>query len=216
MVEAAIDNDILLKLCIYGLHEKLVSDEVFDIKRLYYLGAAKYVLRKVVSRKKSTIPEEHIIQNLNAVLEQLIVVEPTPAELILAARLETLANERNLQLDAGESQLCAIVVSRQFSYLLTGDKRAIISIEALYHSGYLPTINDHLLCLEQLFLFWLKASDNLSALRDQICANQSCDKSLTLSFACHSSSPSLENCAYGLNSYINHLRTSASNVLNKY
>lgn len=213
MKRALVDNDVLLKLCIYSLHSKLLSDPICGIEDMACLGVAQYYLPKIVAKKKTSLSESVAFQNISDVLQQINVVEPTPEEMELAAALESMANEKNLPLDIGESQLCAIVVLRSLDYLLTGDKRAISAISKLISTHQFPNLAGKLVCLEQLFLHWLSSGQSFDEIRKQVCAEPDCDKSLSLCFSCRSKTTNVMNCMEGLKSYINNLHATAPDVL---
>ena len=70
----------------------------------------------------------------------------------MAADLEFRAQTTGLDLDVGESQLCAVLVMRMVPMLLTGDKRAISAIEHLFDlEPRIGWIAGRVYCLEQLF-----------------------------------------------------------------
>jgi hypothetical protein len=75
-----------------------------------------------------------LIRRLDDFLASVELIEPTVEESTLAAEFESLALAAALPLDAGESQLCAVLVSRNLPLLVTGDKRAITALESLVDS----------------------------------------------------------------------------------
>ncbi|WP_348731453.1 hypothetical protein [Rheinheimera texasensis] len=213
MSRAAVDNDVLLKLCIYSLHGLLRSDPICGIQDMACLGVARYLLPKIVGKKSTSPSKEVVLQNIDELLAQMAIIEPTQEELELAASFESSANEQNLPLDIGESQLCAIVMNRSWDYLLTGDKRAISAIGALHNTNKLQGLAGKLICLEQIFLYWLKSNDAFIPIRECVCAAPECDKALSLSFSCRSQALTLDSCTEGLKSYVRDVRRTANGLL---
>ena len=141
------------------------------------------------------------------------LIEPTEEESTLAAEFESLALAAALPLDAGESQLCAVLVSRNLPLLVTGDKRAITALESLVDSDTrLASVCGKIKCVEQLVLQAISVH-GYGAIKQRICANSGVDKSLSICFGCASGTTDEEDTKSGLNSYINALRTEAPRVL---
>lgn len=213
MTSAAVDNDVLLKLCLYGLHFKLREASNYQVEEAYFLGAARFLLPKLAKRKAQLSELTQVLSNIDQLLGSMAVIEPEPYELELAAQLETVAAERNLSLDFGESQLCAIVVSRSLNLLITGDKRAIEAVEQLLHLDDITPLSGKLVCLEQLISSWLKAGTDHSVLRQHICSCPTADKTLAMCFSCRSNGTSLDSVLDALSSYIEHIKQRAPNTL---
>ena len=126
-VAEALDNDVILKAVRYSATELFWLPET----RLGVLGAARYVVSGRLKRTGITEARPTIADELTAFLDRPEVLEPSEYELTLAGELEREAQRRALPLDAGESQLAAMVVERAIPLLTTGDKRAIASFEQL-------------------------------------------------------------------------------------
>jgi hypothetical protein len=124
-VKTLVDNDILFKGACYRLLVHLVPVASGHNDSVGVLGAAWFVVSKTILRKASKAGAESAIEILRQFLQRATVIEPTQDEQRTAADFEVAAQRAGLSLDAGESQLCAIMVSRQVPLLLTGDKRAI-------------------------------------------------------------------------------------------
>ncbi len=142
----------------------------------------------------------------------MTLLEPSPEEAALAAELEYEAQRANLSLDSGESQLCAIVLKRNVSWLLTGDKRAIAALESLSaQMSFGAALAKRIVCLEQLFLRLLVL--NAKALAMAVCNEPNLDKALTMCFACSSGTATADSIKEGLISYVGDLRKSAATLL---
>ncbi len=210
-MRAVADNDILLKGACYGLLPTLIATVSGD-GPVGILGTSKFVVPKQITRAR--LCGDPVVANARfaVFLAANEVIEPSTAEQQLAAVLEAAAQEMALNLDAGESQLVAVLVSRCLPWLLTGDKRAIVSIEALLErEARLMAVAGKIRCLEQLVLDALKTMG--SAMRDAICAERFVDKTLSICFGCSSPDPGLAEALEGLTSYITDLRSKAVRVL---
>jgi hypothetical protein len=209
----AVDNDVLLKAATYGTADLLWRG--VGVESRGALGAAKYVLSDVIAKRPPRKGVALVRAELDRILAAGAVLEPAEDELALAAAIESAAQAAALPLDAGESQLCAIVVRRGFDMLETGDKRAIRGFERLLSIlGVLAPIKGRLRCLEQIVLHAVSEDEALSAIAEAVCAEPAADKTLSICFGCASGGVvdrgSIEQ---GLRSYITALREAAPRVL---
>ncbi len=211
---AVIDNDILTKGSCYGLLDELLSPVATASNPFGVLGAARFVVSKKISKKTLRKGIEAAIRNLYDFLSRAVVLEPTQDEQTMAAEFELAAQRAGVGLDAGESQLCAILISRLVPLLLTGDKRAVQAIEQLLDSeSRLSALCGKTKCLEQLVLDLLAARIDSDMLRGAICEEIEIDKTLTICFSCKSHDGASRNHAEALQSYITDLRKRAPRVL---
>lgn len=213
-MQAAIDNDVLLKGAWYGVILDLVAVIPAAPADAFILGQAKFVIgnRLEKSERKGVSGAQAAKAEFQAALQVLSVIEPTAAEQAFAAGIEKQAQLSGLELDLGESLLCAVALSRQLSFLATGDKRAIRALEALLPQ--LPELHElagKLLCMEQLLGRLLP--DKFTSLRNAICAVTGADKAISNCFACSSAQPRVNDCIQGLTSYVNALRREAPTLL---
>jgi hypothetical protein len=150
---------------------------------------------------------------LEAFIAEAVVVEPTEEEQRLAAAIELLAQREGLWFDSGESQLCAVLITRAVPQLVTGDKRAIAALERLLDLEHrLDTAQGRVWCLEQLI--WLLIDrTGIQQVRAAVCAEPHVDRALAMCFSCGSGIESAETVLEGLASYIRHLREMARRVL---
>jgi hypothetical protein len=211
-MNALIDNDILLKGACYGLLDEFVASTCGSADHAGTLGAARFVVSKRIKRRPPNKGADAAIAAFQAFLNRSVQIEPSAAEQSMASQFELTALRISVSLDAGESQLCAILISRIVPYLLTGDKRAIIAMEQLLDTDdRLSALCGKIRCLEQLVLDALSANPG-NSLRASICAEPLVDKTLTICFECHS--PATDgNHSEGLASYIADLRNQAGRVL---
>jgi hypothetical protein len=210
-VDEAVDNDVLLKAlrldCVAILWPALTTIGV--------LGAARFVIRDRIRRGKLGEADPTIEDRATAVFDAAWDLEPTSDELDLANGLEREAQRMALPLDAGESQLCAMVAVRGLARLTTGDKRAIESLEKMrVVAPWLGKLAGRIHCLEQLVAAAIADDAVFAEFGPRVCADASADKTLSICFGClGGSSPSASDVASCLSSYINALRESAPTLL---
>lgn len=208
-----VDNDVLVKGACYGLLSELVTSISGTPSSCAVLGAARFVVPKAIERQKLQRDTSIAHEVFHDFLEQIGVVEPTDAEEQLAAELEAAAQALALNLDAGESQLVAILVARALPRLLTGDKRAIVALEQLVETvPDLHPLTARVHCLEQA-VRRLVESVGSEVVRRAVCAEPRVDKALSICFSCSSPEANPLSIAAGLESYIADLHASAGRVL---
>lgn len=212
-MNAAVDNDVVLKGACYGLLTDLMDAIPAASNTIGVLGAARFVVEDAARRLPLKGSLAVIQERLATFFAAVKVIEPSLDEERLAAELEYQAQKELVALDPGESQLCAIVIQRAVPVMLTGDKRAITSLERLLDlDGRLEVLKGRLLCLEQLVARLLHRRRE-EDLRSAVCAEPAVDKALAICFGCSSATVPSGSCAEGLSSYIGSLRVSASRVL---
>ncbi len=209
---SAIDNDILLKLSYFGLLDTL-SALLAENGGGGVLGAARYVVPSYIYKNSDVGDPSGVVQTFEAFLVTVEEFEPTDAEVELAAELEKEAARHLVELDPGESQLCAILVSRTLDVLLTGDKRAIAALATLgTTNATVAAINSRLACLEQLMI---RVTEDLGAdvVRLAVCGAKFADRAMAICFSC--SSPEVETASIpeALNSYVGSVRQQSAGLL---
>jgi hypothetical protein len=209
MIDVLVDNDVVLKSCCYGIDEPFLELLADMGAAPLVLAVAKYVIKGRIRRDQSLVDRDRAYKSFERSIGLLQEVEPTEAEVAMAAEFEAAAQALNLELDGGESQLLAILIGRRLPLLLTGDKRAITAIERIA-GDTLP--GPSIACLEQVVVTLL-GRIGLAKLREQVCAEPSVDRALTSCFACRSTVVVATSVEEGLRSYIGHLRKSSSRAL---
>jgi len=213
MPDVALDADVLVKCSAYGLLQQATACLICGDGNAALLGSTKYTV--LARLKRATLEQSPIVAESRflAFLQSASLLEPTSEEGELAADLEFEAQKMALALDAGESQLAAIVIVRAIPLLVTGDKRAIRALEALVEIVPAPSaLISKIACLEQLFITLLGTGDT-TAIRDAVCSERHVDKSASICFACHSSQANVGDWLDALNSYVAALRADAPKVL---
>jgi len=209
-----LDNDVLFKTCIYGLLQDILSDTAEnETKNFIILGAACFIVHKKLKKRPPTRGAAQATIDFDACLSQIEKLEPTDDEIRIAAKLESAAKNNNLQLDEGESQLCAVLINRSANYIYTGDKRAIISIQQLLNNYQVSDYIKHrIVCLEQLILR-LTIIGQPDRIRDAICAEAHIDRALSNCFSCCSQNTNVDSWREGLLSYIKDIQKNAQDIL---
>ena len=152
-------------------------------------------------------------QRFEEYFKKVAALEPTDEELALASAIEESGVRFSLDLDVGESQLCAIAMFRAIPFILTGDKRAIVGAESLQEEiRELTALRGRVICLEQA-LIDITGRIGVPATRIRVCSEPRVDRSLTICFECNSVNTRSDFSADGLISYVRHLREQASTLL---
>ena len=213
MCELLLDVDVVIKLAAYELlsviaHPGCVTD---CCGRQGVTATTRFVADARLKRKAAD--PQRARSRLVAFLDDAVEVEPTEEELQLAATIEERAAAAGLELDSGESQLCAMAVARRSPALLTGDKRAIAAAEALLGTvSELRALTERIACLEQAMML---AVERLGAgtVRARVLAEADMDTSIRLCFRATDSAVGAQSEPAGLSSYISSVRTSAPTLL---
>lgn len=212
MAKVALDNDVIAKCAIYSLLFHVATALGAANSELGVLGTILFVIKE---RHLATarIGGGAALEQLKNFVKEVEILEPSDEESRLAAKLEEAALEMNLQFDVGESQLCAIVVTRKVGLLCTGDKRAIRAMERLVNTlSDLSYLAQRVLPFEGLVKRIL--SDlGYAELREHICSSRGTDKALEICFQCHREDGNETEASAGLNSYINAVAEDAPQVL---
>lgn len=214
-VKVAVDNDVLLKAACYGLALRFWA-RAGGARSAGVLGAARFVLPKAIERGSTVHDKAAASAALAEFLARATVLEPTAAELTVAADLEQLAQGAGLELDVGESQLAAMVAARDIPLLDTGDKRAVRGLECLIVlSPTCARLCSRVRCLEQLFIRVLEDEPgDFDVIASGVCAEPAVDKAASICFSCYSGGGAGRNAVQaGLESYVASLRTEAPRIL---
>lgn len=214
-MSAALDNDVVIKGVCYGLLQELVSAIPSKVSEVGLLGASQFVIPAKLRRATLNCDCEEAIGRFSAFAGAANYLEPTSEEASFAAELESIAQQENLFLDSGESQLTAIVILRSMEYLVTGDKRAICALEKITAiRDENPDLSGRVVCMEQLFSKLIVKTD-ATHVRDSVCDEPAVDIALSICFGCASGDTKQDDWEKGLQSYIDDLRRAGERVLAK-
>ena len=213
MCEVLVDADVLIKLAGYSLLAAIVHPGCATGCRgkPALLAASRYVALSHLRKKAANAGRA--ISRLESYCGQAVLLEPSQAELRLAADLEEAAAMADVDLDVGESQLCAIALQRGLSALLTGDKRAIVAAESLLADRpVLEGLSSRLACLEQAMVLATRRLGPFTV-RDLVLAERRMDKAIDICFQVTNPDPPDDFWPNGLLSYIRDLRKNAPTML---
>jgi hypothetical protein len=209
---AVADNDVLLKAASYGLLHVLVVEYVASDKKIGYLGAARYMLPKVLQKARLRKDAAAAVAALTAWFDESESIEPTDGEIVTASQLERAAQKLGVQLHGGESQLCAVVMNRGIERLLTGDKQAIGALHALIGDDEtLATLSGRIHCLE-IIVQAVVEKHGVDFIRRAICDEPGVDKTLSIVFSCSNPQTEADQVLAGLHSYISDIKKNAGRV----
>jgi hypothetical protein len=208
-----IDNDVLHKMAAYGLLNDLLHGHPWGADGFCMLGAARFIVTKTLRKQPPARGLDDALTEFEVALATIAALEPSDEEIRLAADLEYAAQQLDVDLDAGESMLCAALLCRGADYIFSGDKRAIVALQALLEAGAVASgVRQRLVCLEQLFL-WLLHGEQCDRIRAAVCAEPAADRALSNCFSCRSMGATVESWRDGLASYIRDLTQQAPDVL---
>ena len=206
------DSDIAIKASSYSVLDQVIQI-VAAIDQPYMLSVAKTVISERLHRRIKRGMPASILTHFNQHQANIQTTEPNEKEIELAAELEESALKLKLSLDIGESQLIAIILTRGYSRLATGDKRAITAAEALFNrDNKLQHLLHKLVCLEQI-IGLLASQIGALTLRSCVCASPGVDIAMAIIFSCGGGTTNAKNIAEGIQSYIGSLAAIAPNVM---
>lgn len=207
MTRAVIDNDALIKAAAY----RLLADSAELIgSPVGVLGAARFVVQSRLEHHPGIIDSTEALACWGDFLACAEELEPTTQELDLATELEVAAADAGLHLDSGESQLCAILASREYDLLVSGDKRAAAAAnDLLSRVASLDAVRGRWFCLEQL-ISTLAQRIGVDEVRSRVCNEPDVDTSLRMCMSCGAEHHQANE---GLSSYIRDVRASAPALL---
>lgn len=212
MISVVVDNDVLVKGAAYELLDELFQVISTSNAEIGLLGASRFLVPGRLRKAQLNKEPEVAVLHFEDLVKQANTIEPTGEESRLAGELEFLAQKKNLSLDSGESQLVAVLILRSLNNLVTGDKRAIASLEEV--AGELINIEDirgKVICIEQLFLRLVGKFGQI--ISSEVCMEPHIDKALSICFCCHQSNSTSNQWLEGLKSYIENVRTKAPILL---
>lgn len=201
-----IDNDVLLKIAAWRLEAALLETMTTRAGAPGMLGVARFVVRRRLGRREFA-DRAATAAAFERLCSAMVMLEPEPVEIALAAKFEEAATSAGLELDAGESLLLAVLITRDARLLLTGDKRAIAAI-----AGLGIAVDGQIASLEQIVRLFAQRI-GVDALRSAICSEHGADTALSICFACHRDACPAEEIDAGLLSYGADIERTAGTIL---
>jgi len=200
-----LDNDVVYKLARWDSLSYLQKAVEHDLSAIGALGSLRYV----IGPRLDKLNREPARKQFQTFLESIQIVEPSDAEIELAAQIEETATLAEVEVDNGESLLIAIGVNRAIEKIATGDKRAISGIANVAKAiEEIKSLKGRLLSFEQI-VAKLCFDLGFGELRSRICSDAQCDKAISICFACHREIVTDEDILACLSSYQRHLSESS-------
>ena len=200
-----LDSDVVKKTAQYCLFNELINSYESEAHHFYVLPELKYQLH-ITNKDKSVekLGSKDAYTALSTFLDsaQEINVIPTGA----ANEILTL-DQTNL--DIGEQVLLAAVSSADDAKMISGDKRAFISISKISH---LPSIDDlwpYLICFENALQKIVLSQKSFISISQKIRNRPDADNSIKIAFGV-SSPADIDSVMQALESYINDLVSKTS------
>jgi hypothetical protein len=201
-----LDNDIVLKVCVYLAASELLHTTFASKTPPAILAVAQYTLRSIFSRKAKYSPKAR--EMLEIILSTVRTLEPTEEEIEAAADLEERATAIGLEFDTGESQLVSMAFRREALAVLTGDKRAIRALSKIEPGK----ARHRIACLEQAASQIIKKF-GLQPLQNNVCSSPQCDRAISICFQCNSPDIEIDTILDALRSYTESLRAETAELL---
>lgn len=177
--DTLVDNDIVFKLCqINYLHDLAGCLGSADTP-LWILGSLRFVLGPLIVQHA----DEHMQALFQTFLTSAESLEPSDAEIALAAQLAEAAMRTGHAVDGGESLLFAVALTRS-ARIATGDKRAVRGFAAIAgdEPGY-DALKGSIVTLEWI-VSALVARHGHEGVRAAVCAVPGADCTLSICFRC--------------------------------
>jgi hypothetical protein len=210
-----LDNDVILKICSFGLVDDLFDLFVSHNQSCWILGVAEFVIGKHISTSKRIANRHEAAAAFQRMLQSSMRLEPNADEIALAALFESHALIGGADLDPGESLLLAVLLRRSAHLLITGDKRAIRAVHQLALTLELvhPAAG-RLVCLEQVMVA-LCDFLGFANVAIRVCSAPLVDQAMAICFGCATGQTDEGNLLEGLCSYISHLRGTSGDILSE-
>ena len=203
-----VDNDVLIKVSEYLITDSFLRLLLNRNSSVGILSSARFVVNDRLNRNSNN--DEQISRAWDELFAGVNEIVPDTSEILLAAEFEEIASRANVEFDVGESLLLSVLIHRNCRAVITGDKRAIISIGKINKDIELGS--NCVGCFEQLMISMLSIEPFFD-LRSRICANANTDKTMTICFSCSSSSTTKSVTTDAIRSYISEVRTTCPDGL---
>lgn len=208
----AVDTDVILKVAGYAVGEEAVA-VLGRTAPPAALGLTHLISPKQLAKRRGVVDREAALAALRALLGLLGSLEPSDDEVELAAELAAQAQAEDLPLNTGEAQLTAIAIKRALPLLVSGDKRALAALAALFPPGEKrAALQGRMMCFEQLVAA-LAGEIGEEAIRERICREPDMDTTMRLACSCGREAWTPEQLYEACDSYIEGIRRLAGDLL---
>lgn len=194
--DTLVDNDIVLKLCqINYLNDFARCLGNIDAP-IQILGSLRFVLNPLIASQANDVMRT----SFDRFLTDAEVLEPSDAEVILAAQLAEAASRTGHAVDGGESLLFAVALTRS-AKLATGDKRAVKGFAAIAdEEPNYDALKGSIVTLEYIVSALVERHGS-EIVRAAICAVPDADRTLSICFRCQGNTCTKADVIDALGSY---------------
>lgn len=200
-----LDSDVVKKTAQYDLFNELVNSYESETHLFYVLPQLKYQLH-IANKEKSVtkLGSEDAYFALSNFLESACEIDVIPTE--NANEILTLDQT---DLDIGEQTLLAAVSSTDEGKMISGDKRAFISISKINHLSSLDNLWPFLICFENALQKIVISQKPFESISQKIRNRPDVDNSIKIAFGV-STSADIDSVMQALESYIDDLVSKTS------
>jgi len=200
-----LDSDVVKKTAQYDLFNELISSYESEPHHFSVLPELKFQLH-LVNKEKSVekLGSEIAYNALSTFLDSANEIEIIPTD----AANEILALDLS-NLDIGEQVLLAAVSSTDEGKMISGDKRAFISISKIDHLSSIDDLWPYLICFENALKKIVLSQNAFGSISQKIRNRPDADSSIKIAFGVISPA-NIDSVMQALESYINDLVSKTS------
>lgn len=200
-----LDADAASKLAHWGLLEELPGLFSINWDSIATLESVKHRARSAKDGKRDKLfPSSTVAADALIHLDKMAEL-PAPS----GKHIALLQNVPRV--DGGEAILLAAAVGQPDTYVVTGDKRAMVALGKFVRDAGIHDFDNRCVCLEFILLKLLNKYD-VEWLRKKICPYSNLDKAIGVVMGSNCDAPDLQ-VQVGLNSYLSHLVVEARPVV---
>ncbi|MEN8170581.1 MAG: hypothetical protein ABFS08_10200 [Pseudomonadota bacterium] len=200
-----LDSDVVKKTAQYDLFNELVDSYESETHNFYVLPELKFQLHlKNKDKSVKKLGSEGAFAALSTFLDSACEVDSIPTG--TANEILTL---NQTDLDIGEQTLLAAVSSSDEGKMISGDKRAFISISKIDHLSSIDDLWPYLICFENALQKIVLSQKPFESISQKIRNHPDADSSIKISFGV-SFPADIDSVMQALESYINDLVSKTS------
>ncbi len=200
-----LDSDVVKKTAQYDLFNELINSYESEAHHFYVLPELKFQLH-IANKDKSVrkLGSEDAYAALSTFLDSAREIDIIPTG--TANEILTL-DQANL--DIGEQTLLAAVSATDEAKMISGDKRAFISISKIGHLSSIDNLWPYLICFENAIQTIVLCHKPFGSISQKIRNRPDADNSIKIAFGV-SSPANIDSVLQALESYINDLVSKTS------
>jgi len=195
-----LDSDVVKKTAQYDLFNELISSYESEPHNFSVLPELKFQLH-LANKNKSVekLGSEEAYNALSTFLASASEINVIPTD----AANEILALDQS-NLDIGEQVLLAAVSSTDEGRMISGDKRAFISISKIKNLASIDSLWPYLICFESALQKIIISNNSFELITKKVRSRPDADNSIKIAFGI-SSPADIDSVMQALESYINDL-----------